>query len=220
MRKLMKLMTTITIISTATFQVIACQNNSQYESFTKDIEDTEKNQTAFLGFLGSADNDESVNLYNIFDYLNKTKGQDNWELWTNNHRREITAAGLKDITLNAYQGPSHDPAPSDPITAFWTDKNITWQKDIFNWIYSRVKEPNPEFKTPTIPEGVPMAEIKTQKDTDENDMFTVLPIIFIVKKGKLITAVQNWFPKNSSSNDRVIQKNAIEDFILNNLLSI
>lgn len=213
MRKLIKLMAITIITSITTFQVIACQNNSQYKTFTNDIANTEKNQSAFFGFLGSADNDESVGLYDTFHYLNTIAGQDSWKTWTEKYQTEITAAGISNITLNAYQGLPHNPTPSDPIDAFWTDKNIKWQKDIFNWVYNRVKEPDLNFHTP---QGVPeVVEIKPKKDTKNNDMFETLPIVFIVKNGKLITAGENWLSKDSS---RIEQINAVEEFVLNNLV--
>lgn len=214
MRKLMKLMAITAITAITTSQVVACQDNSQYKTFTTDIANTEKNQSAFFGFLGSADNDESVGLYDTFDYLNTTKTNDNWSTWITNHQAEMTNAGITNITLNAYQGPSHNPAPSDPIDAFWTDKSIKWQKDIFNWVYSRAKDRN-SIKTPSGVDSV--VEINPKQDTDDNDMFETLPIVFIVSNGKLITAGQSWLTKDSS---KATQIAAVEEFILSNLLTI
>ncbi len=214
MRKLMKLMTITAITAITTSQVVACQDNSRYKTFTTDIANTEKYQSAFFGFLGSADNDESVALYDIFDYLNTTTNQDSWATWTKKYQTEITAAGITNITLNAYQGSPHNPAPSDPIDAFWTDKSINWQKGIFNWVYSRAKAQDSNFHTPSSGSSS-VVEIKPKKDSDNNDMFETLPIVFIVKNGKLITAGQNWLGKNST---RAEQIGAVEEFVLNNLV--
>lgn len=214
MRRLMKLMAITAMTAITASQVVACRDNSQYKTFATDIANTEKNQSAFFGFLGSADNDESIALYNTFDFLNQTTNKNSWNNWTKEYQTEITAAGITNITLNSYQGAPHNPTPSDPIDAFWTDKNISWQKDIFNWVYNRAKNPDSNFHTPSSGTSS-VVEIKPKKDSNDNDMFETLPIVFIIKNGKLITAGQNWLGTSNTATNLIT---AVEDFVLDNLI--
>ncbi|MDQ7982822.1 MAG: hypothetical protein REH79_01205 [Spiroplasma sp.] len=213
MRKLMKLMTITTVASVSAVQVLACSNDSQYENFINDINDSEKNNTAFFGFLGSADSQESIALYDIFSYLNQSINNQKslWQNWITEQDATIKNAGLTNIYLKAYQGPPHDPKPSDPIDSFWNDKNISWQKNIFNWVYGNTKG-NSNYHTP---QGVSeVTEIEVKKDDKDNDMFKNLPIVFIIKKGQLITAGQNWISTESNRPQKI---EAVKTFVLTNL---
>lgn len=216
MRKLMKLMTVTAITSISTFQVVACKDDSLNEQFMTDVENSERYNSAFFGFLGSADNEASKDLQDIFDYLNQEDKQGNslWKDWKNKYAVEIEEAKLEDIQLTSYQGPAHDPAPSDPIEAFWNDKGITWQKNIFDWVYSKSNSTdNPSYHRPEGYEAI--TEITTIKDTSDKERFETLPVIFIVKKGRLITSGQNWIPTTENWQRRV---DAVGEFILKNLI--
>lgn len=218
MRKLMKLMTITTIASISTFQVVACKDNSQYDSFLKEVDDSQRYSFAFFGFLGSADNEASKDLYDTFDYLNRANDgeKSKWEEWVEGKKNEMKGVNINNIYLHSYQGPAHDPVPSDPIDSFWNDKSITWQRNIFNWVYKGATDSeNLEFQEPT---GVPgVVKIDPKKDSNDNDMFQELPIVFIVKNGQLITAGQNWVPTDEANTiDQKVK--AIQQFILSNLL--
>lgn len=218
MRKLVKLMTISTIAATTALQVTACSDDSKYKSFMSDVSESANNSTAFFGFLGTADDDISEKLQTSFDFLNNpgaSNGQSLWQQWINGDAKEYLKSNeLNNIYLRYYQGPYHQDKPSDPVNSFWNDKNISWQQNIFNWVHTRANKDNPSFK---IPGGVnEVTPIVTKKDDSKQkkDMFTALPIVFIISKGKLITAGQNWIPANSS---RDAQINAIKNFVLNNL---
>lgn len=212
MRKLVKLMSITTIAATAALQVSACKDDSKYEAFINDVNKS-YNSSAFFGFLGSADDEMSSALQTSFDFFNKKEadGTSRWEKWIKTQEETLTDFGLNTIYLRYYQGPYHQNKPSDPVSSFWNDKSITWQQNIFTWVNSRTNDDS--FK---LPIGAGVSQITTKKDSNDNDMFTKLPIVFIVSKGKLITAGENWIAANSKWNE---QYNAITNFILNNLFS-
>lgn len=218
MRKLVKLLTITTIASTSVLQVTACKDDSKFDSFMSDVNNSIRDNSAFFGFLGSADNEISKALQDSIDTFNSVPTTDNlsWQKWVDSRSNELSHPKLQltNIHLSYYQGPYHQDKPSDITDSFWNDKSISWQKNIFNWIYSHTKD-NKDFKTPK--EGAGVSEIKTKKDASDNDMFTDLPIVFIVSKGKLITAGQNWIAASSSVAQ---QFDALTQFILDNLLSI
>lgn len=213
MRKIVKIMTITTIATTTALQVTACKDTSKYNLFINDINETKNNNSAFLGFLGTADDETAATLQVSFDYLNQKEENNHtrWENWVENNAKDfLKEFQLKNIFLRYYQGPYHQDKPADPIDSFWNDKNINWQKDIFDWVYSNTKN-NSNFKKP---HGVPgVSEITSKKDDNQKDMFTKLPIIFIISKGKLITAGENWI----TDKDPTTQINAIKDFVLANL---
>lgn len=218
MRKLVKLMAVTTMVTTASLQVTACKDNSKYDIFISDVNQSKNDNTAFFGFLGSADDDVSNALQDSFDSLNKkqqmTKVNDKseWQNWIDSEANSyLKEFGLNNIFLRYYQGPHHYDKPGDIVDSFWNQKNVTWQKNIFNWVYSNTKK-NPEFKKPR---GVTeVSEITPKKDGNEKDMFAKLPIVFIVSKGKLITAGENWIPTNSRID---AQRKAIQEFVRANL---
>lgn len=210
MRKLVKLMAVTTMVTTASLQVTACKDNSKYDTFISDVNQSKNDNTAFFGFLGSADDDVSTALQNSFDYLNtKTaNGKSEWQNWIDSEANSyLKEFGLTNIFLRYYQGPYHQDKSGDIVDSFWNQKNVTWQKNIFNWVYNNTKN-NPQFKKPR---GVnEVSEITPKKDGDEKDMFAKLPIVFIVSKGKLITAGENWIPASSSID---AQRKAIQEFV-------
>ncbi|MBE4703970.1 hypothetical protein [Spiroplasma platyhelix] len=218
MRKLVKLMTITTLAATTALQVTACKDDSQFESFMNDVSSSANNNTAFFGFLGTADDEIASALQASLDLFNQPQpdGKSQWQNWVDEHEKMLAneKLNLNNIYLRYYQGPYHQDKPSDPIDSFWNDKNISWQKNIFNWVYNRTTN-NDQYK---IPKGVPgVTEINPKKDGSDNDMFTKLPIVFIVSKGKLITAGENWLPATSSVTE---QFDAIAQFVLDNLLLV
>ncbi|MGL5268252.1 MAG: hypothetical protein ACRC8P_00560 [Spiroplasma sp.] len=214
MRKLVKLITVTTIVTTASLQVTACKDDSKYNSFISEVNQSKNNKTAFFGFLGTADDETSSALQVSFDLFNQKEANDKtrWQNWIDNEASSyLKEKGLSNIFLHYYQGPYHQDKSSDIIDSFWNQKNVTWQKNIFNWVYNNTKN-NSQFKKPHGVEAV--KEINPKKDGDNKDMFAKLPIVFIVSKGNLITAGEEWISANSSINQ---QEDAIKDFILANL---
>lgn len=216
MRKLVKLMTISTIAATTALQVTACKDDSQYNNFMSDVSSSANNSTAFFGFLGSADSEISNALQAMFDLLNTSEkdGTTPWQKWVEEHRAMLNNSNLKDISLHYYQGPKHDNSASDAVDSLWNDKSISWQKNIFNWLYSHTKNNN-QFKE--YPDGVDgVTKLNTKKDGSDNEMFSKLPVVFIISKGKLITVGENWIPENSNYSQ---QFDAISEFVLANLFS-
>lgn len=213
MRKFVKLMSITTMAATIALQVTACKDDSQYNSFISEVNKSSSAQTAFFGFLGSADDDTSIGLQNSFNFLlNSPDGQATWKKWmTQEFDQMLAANGLSALNLRYYQGPYHQNKPSDPIDAFWNDKNISWQRNIFNWVYSRANNDNPDFNRPR---GQGVTQIDTKKDGKGNDMFQSLPIVFIIANGKLMTAGQGWLSSTDPIPNRI---QAIHDFITSNL---
>lgn len=217
MRKLVKLMTISTIAATTALQVTACKDDSQYNTFLSDVSNTVSNNTAFFGFLGSADDEVSNNLQTSFDIFNAIEkdGTSKWQKWINDNIQMLKHPELKltNISLRYYQGPKHENSSSDAADSLWNDKNISWQKNMFNWIHSRTNDS--QFKV--NPKGVPeVTKLETKKDGNNQDMFEKLPVVFIISKGKLITAGQNWI----SSTDPYKQFEAITQFVMTNLLLV
>lgn len=217
MRKLVKLMTISTIAATTALQVTACKDDSQYNTFMSDVSNSVTNNTAFFGFLGSIDDEVSNNLQTSFDVFNTIRkdGTSQWQKWINDNMEMLNHPDLKltNISLRYYQGPKHENSTSDAADSLWNDKNISWQKNIFNWIHSRTN--GNQFKE--NPKGVPgVTKLETKKDASGEDMFEKLPVVFIISKGKLITAGQNWI----SSSDPYQQFEAITEFVLANLLLV
>lgn len=219
MRKLVKLMTIGSLATLTSLQVIACKDDSKFQTFMSDVSNSANDHTAFFGFLGSADDEVSSALQASFDLLNKKEadGITKWQTWVDDHDSMLKNPKLmlENISLRYYQGPYHQNKPSDIVESFWNDKGISWQRDIFNWVYTRTQT-DPDFNVPkgSVSE---VHEISTKKDGSDRDMFTKLPIVFIVSKGKLITAGEGWIGANSSWDEQ--EKNIIQ-FILDNLLLV
>lgn len=216
MRKLVKLLTITTIATTSALQVTACKDDSKFDTFMSDISNSIRSSSAFFGFLGSADDSVSQGLKDSIDNFNSVDSSSpyNWQNWVNSREELKNNERLKieNIYLHYYQGPYHQDKPSDPVASFWNDKSISWQRNIFNWVYSNTKN-NPNFKTPK--QGAGVNELTTKKENDE-ERFEALPIVFIISKGKLITAGQNWTTDASPA----AQFTALTNFIIDNLLSI
>lgn len=218
MKKIIKLFTAISFASITGLQVSACTSNSEYKDFISEVNNSKSQNYAIFGFLGSKDNQDSRDLQTAIDSANSSSSdtEGTWNNWLKSQESSMKKIGITNIKLEYYQGPYHKQAPSDPVSSFWNDKSISWQKDIFNWILNGIKTNN-ITNAPIAPKNITIKSVdQNKKDAKNNVMFSSLPIIFLIKNGKLITAGQGWTNSNAKKTETNIQ--GIKDFLVDNLL--
>jgi len=196
MRKLISLIAATLFASTTSLQVVACGDNSKYQEFLSHV----NNGDTFFGIMGLP----QLRVYqDVVDGLSTmqlpasgSQGKSYWDNFLADNETLMGQRQIKKIDIITYDGPIYfeykdsPPDVSKAVDKFWSDSSITWQKNIFDWIIKN--KSNSDFALPSKETGA--VEIKPLKDKDKSKdgSFTALPIIFIVNKGKLMTAGQGW----------------------------